>query len=99
MRGCKQGAALYPPADGCGRQSFSRLRHTRDAVVVTERSWKPVVVDASQGVRVSSSQLSSSSDLHIEIKKAKIIIRRKLVGAPWHMAKDLIVHVATLGLC
>ena len=99
VRGCKQGAALYPPADGCGRQSFSRLRHTRDAVVVTERSGNQDVVDASQGVRDSSSQLSSSSDLHIIIKITKIIDRGKLVCAPWHVAKDLIIHVATLGLC
>ena len=86
-------------ADGCGRQGFSRLRHTRDAVVVTERSGNQDVVDASQGVRDSSSQLSSSSDLHIIIKITKIINRGKLVCAPWHVAKGLIIHVATLGLC
>ena len=99
VRSCKQGAALYPQADGCGRQGFSRLRHTRDAVVITERSGNQDVVDASQGVRDSSSQLSSSSDLHIIIKITKIINRGKLVCAPWHVAKDLIIHIATLGLC
>ena len=97
-RDCWQGIARSPQADGCGWHSFSLLRHTRNAVVVSERSGDHLVVDASPGVRISS-QLSSLSDLHRIIKTMEIIIiRRKLVGATWHMAKVL-KHVAALGLC
>ena len=56
---------------------------------MSERSGDHKIVDASPGVRISS-QLSSSSDLHKIIRKYEIIIiRRKLVGATWHMAKVL----------